>query len=601
MSVASSRQRKFISKRLNRALYEILKAASHSVEIIELENTAVRRGHSISSAGKNLYVLAENEESDFVIDEYPSYKLVDHNQLPTFNDVNRGVQYPRAAAKFLLGKDRYVDLREIIQGVRDSRLYTFPVSFPEYWMYSYLNKYKEFFSRSGELKIGLKEWRSTVNKNHSQMNFWIFSVTAHKGHDYALAAEEIYRQRMQDGFWGLNENNVNFKSLCEGDNVIFYVGRPNSFFVGTATLASPGFQLTEEEKVRLSHGISFYSVNTGVLLRNIDVWEDSIPILNLLSRLSFIKNKDKWYAYFQGGVIRISEHDYQAISGDKDEMPNTGIDWSDEEVRGTVESYFHMLIKELAGEQYNKSAYRNDLLTKIKRTKGSVEFKYQNISSALAAKGLPYIEGYKPRGNYQKLLEEAIDNYIGAHPEILNLIRQNIEIVPAKDLESINYDEVLEDAPESDEKGEGILDKKRSYQAKKYNFTNREAENKKLGDKGEEFVVLFERRRLLKAGRPDLAERVERISETLGDGAGYDIHSFEEDGANRLIEVKTTNLAKSYPFYISANELDFSEDYPAQYYLYRVFNFKKSPKLYILQGSLKGKVIITPAVFKVSF
>jgi hypothetical protein len=47
---------------------------------------------------------------------------------------------------------------------------------------------------------------------------------------------------------------------------------------------------------------------------------------------------------------------------------------------------------------------------------------------------------------------------------------------------------------------------------------------------GEEWVIDFERRRLHdEERRPELAKRVEWIANTLGDGAGYDIASFNPD------------------------------------------------------------------------
>lgn len=103
------------------------------------------------------------------------------------------------------------------------------------------------------------------------MNYWIFSVTPHKGEDYSLSAEEIFTQRMLDSFWGLNESNVNFNSLQEGDKTIFYVGRPKSVFAGNVTLASPGIRLAEDQKEVLSHGISFFRADAGVLLKDIEI------------------------------------------------------------------------------------------------------------------------------------------------------------------------------------------------------------------------------------------------------------------------------------------------------------------------------------------
>jgi hypothetical protein len=52
--------------------------------------------------------------------------------------------------------------------------------------------------------------------------------------------------------------------------------------------------------------------------------------------------------------------------------------WSREEVEATVVDYFHMLVLELSGQTYNKSAHRRALLQKlVARTDGAVELKYQ--------------------------------------------------------------------------------------------------------------------------------------------------------------------------------------------------------------------------------
>lgn len=64
-------------------------------------------------------------------------------------------------------------------------------------------------------------------------------------------------------------------------------------------------------------------------------------------------------------------------------------------------------------------------------------------------------------------------------------------------------------------------------------------------------VLAHERLVLAAAGRRDLAARVTWTSAAEGDGAGYDIASFEPDGRERLIEVKTTNGWERTPFHIS--------------------------------------------------
>ena len=81
----------------------------------------------------------------------------------------------------------------------------------------------------------------------------------------------------------------------------------------------------------------------------------------------------------------------------------------------------------------------------------------------------------------------------------------------------------------------------RKFKAQKSpDFTSKEVNDKELGLKGEMFVLALERDRLTAAGRKDLANKIVHTSQEIGDGAGYDITSYDLDGSLRHIEVKTT-------------------------------------------------------------
>ena len=91
-------------------------------------------------------------------------------------------------------------------------------------------------------------------------------------------------------------------------------------------------------------------------------------------------------------------------------------DWSEEEIQATVKDYFTMLSKEIQGEGYNKSDHRSALMGKLSnRSKGAVELKHQNISAILHEEGLTFVMGYKPRGNYQKVLRDHVLQYVHDH------------------------------------------------------------------------------------------------------------------------------------------------------------------------------------------
>ena len=136
---------------------------------------------------------------------------------------------------------------------------------------------------------------------------------------------------------------------------------------------------------------------------------------------------------------------------------------------------------------------------------------------------------------------------------------------------------------------------------RKFDPAARDARNRALGFAGEELVVNAERRKLQALDRPDLAMKVRWISQEDGDGAGYDIHSFDRAGQDRLIEVKTTIGSRTTPFYLTRNEHKLSAERPEAFRLYRLFEFSKAPRLFKLQPPLEQAVQLSPEVYRASF
>jgi len=129
----------------------------------------------------------------------------------------------------------------------------------------------------------------------------------------------------------------------------------------------------------------------------------------------------------------------------------------------------------------------------------------------------------------------------------------------------------------------------------------RDRENKKLGDRGEEFIYLLEKDKLKKSNHYGLSEKVRWISRDEGDGFGYDIASYDENGKEIFIEVKTTKGNISTPFFMSLNEVETSKELGACYRIYRVYNFIEDPKFFILSGSIYEctGIELKPTEFKI--
>lgn len=89
------------------------------------------------------------------------------------------------------------------------------------------------------------------------------------------------------------------------------------------------------------------------------------------------------------------------------------------------------------------------------------------------------------------------------------------------------------------------------------------------GKKGEEIAVAMEQDYFVSINRKDLADKVRHVSVKDGDGLGFDILSFFEDGREKYIEVKSTTTALNTPYYISSNELEFIKAHIGSSYIYR--------------------------------
>ena len=126
--------------------------------------------------------------------------------------------------------------------------------------------------------------------------------------------------------------------------------------------------------------------------------------------------------------------------------------------------------------------------------------------------------------------------------------------------------------------------------ARKYDIAGRDARNRALGRAGEERVLAHEHANLVAAGRPDLASRIRWVSHLDGDGAGFDIESFDADGANRLVEVKTTNGWERTPFHVTRNELAVAEARREHWRLVRLWNFSRQPSAFELRPPLDAHV-----------
>ena len=280
-------------------------------------------------------------------------------------------------------------------------------------------------------------------------------------------------------------------------------------------------------------------------------------------------------------------------------MSKRGADWSDEENDLIVEDYFTMLEAELAGRAFVKAEHRRALLSRLSgRSEGSVEFKHQNISAVMLGLGQPMVEGYKPASQFQMSLVDAVIRRLkaGAAWNSPDAFRPSANRRGVQEAATF----WLGPPPTFSNQPPPVDPDLLENVVRRFDPAANDERNRALGEAGEAFIMDYEQSVLRQSGRDDLAKQIVWTSKEEGDGAGYDIRSFEPDGSDRLIEVKTTNGWERTPFHLTRNEIAVADRHRDTWVLARLHNFVRSPKGFEIRPPLENHVELTPTSFLAS-
>lgn len=276
-----------------------------------------------------------------------------------------------------------------------------------------------------------------------------------------------------------------------------------------------------------------------------------------------------------------------------------GSAWTEWEVEAVVPDYFQMLRMQELGQKPNKTEHKRRLMQLLPaRNAASVEYKHRNISAVLNLYGAQTLSGYKPLPNFQRLLIDVVGRALERDRVLDEAALRAVETPAAQPLLDEFSDFVVEvPKPQKSEIRERNMQWMRGITIKR-DYLERESRNRSLGRAGELLVMEYEARRLHGMGAGKLADRIEHLSETKGDGLGYDILSFDGDGRKRFIEVKTNSYVAETPFFLSPNEFDFSDSNSTQFHLYRLFAFRDKPQMFTLPGAISANCLLDPVSYR---
>ena len=209
------------------------------------------------------------------------------------------------------------------------------------------------------------------------------------------------------------------------------------------------------------------------------------------------------------------------------------------------------------------------------------------------------IERMQPSGHDMDIIANRNDTYFSQ--KVRNLRSHSNKIF----FNNVYYDSLIDkyvsyeckkmkDVLEEDIYVEKLVQKKNRatiFYARKIDYERINKEKKLIGNAGEE-LVYNDQIEFVKKYVPEYLKSVRHVSKLDGDGAGYDICSFNADEKLIYIEVKSTTGKKETPFYMSASEYSFYELHKENYGIARVYEFDMNTKTgkieYILGTSFEG-------------
>lgn len=289
--------------------------------------------------------------------------------------------------------------------------------------------------------------------------------------------------------------------------------------------------------------------------------------------------------------------------------------WSDEELDLIVAEYFSMLAPEPDVQRGWKTARLRKLDEQLGRGEGSIGRKLSNITFVASRLGLPPLPGYGALENIQQAIYPAIDRYLIGHPmaladeAFLETASASVPLpsqpvgpnsLPTKASASVfGLIPAGPVPPMGEERKARPKDLVRLV--RKYDPAGRDERNRILGKLGEEHVLNHEIARLIAADRMDLAKKIEWTSDVYGDGAGYDIKSFEPDGSDRLIEVKATKGGPASDFFVTRTEREVSMERLEAWRLYRIHTLPVKPRLFVIPPPLEQSVRLEAECWRARF
>jgi len=123
-----------------------------------------------------------------------------------------------------------------------------------------------------------------------------------------IGSEEYWIYLLKEGYWALKKRwKRKSNKIKKGDKAVAYVKYVSAIY-GILSIVSDPY---EERKSILEEDTDLFPIRFKIKPEL--VLENPKSIKPLINRLSFIKNKKRWYSYFQTSIRELSKEDFELI------------------------------------------------------------------------------------------------------------------------------------------------------------------------------------------------------------------------------------------------------------------------------------------------
>ena len=124
---------------------------------------------------------------------------------------------------------------------------------------------------------------------------------------------DIFHERIEKNKWPIYNRTPQLLNVSQGKHVVFYIagsGNKRQSFVANGRIKN----VIENKTTVIDDNQEFKQVLFYVEFENMKIFNQEINIKDHIDNLNFIKNKDKYGLYFQGGICKINKESYEYIT-----------------------------------------------------------------------------------------------------------------------------------------------------------------------------------------------------------------------------------------------------------------------------------------------